>query len=218
MDYLHRIYLARYFWWHLAMSDIRAKWRRSVFGVFWTMIQPLGMTALLAFVLSRLFNNDIMHYAPYILSGVIVWEFVTTSLVVGANLPEPMKQQRGGGWSGDARTDALNLLEYAMSHGVNPIDRRFTVLGSILEPQLELFGFNDLSTVVALIERYALIRDNGLRDSLAIRFQIPKAIPAGVQVDNGPAFEWHGPDPDVELQSWFAHEPDLLDVGFMEVS
>lgn len=66
------------------MSDLRARWRRSFFGVFWSILQPLGLTLLLAVVFSRIFNTDITLYAPYILSGMIVWEFVVGSIVGGS--------------------------------------------------------------------------------------------------------------------------------------
>lgn len=84
LDYFSDIWAARYFWWHLAMSDLRSRWRRSFFGVLWSIIQPLGLTLLLSFVFSRIFNNDIGVYAPYILSGMIIWEYVTTTVQGGA--------------------------------------------------------------------------------------------------------------------------------------
>lgn len=82
--YFQGVWAARYFWTHLAFSDLRSRWRRSFFGVFWTIIQPLGLTLLLAFVFGRLFKIDITEYAPYILSGIIVWDFVIASATGGA--------------------------------------------------------------------------------------------------------------------------------------
>lgn len=84
MDYLRGIWRSRYFWTHLALADLRARWRRSFFGVLWSIIQPLGMTLLLAVVYSRLFNSNIFVYAPYILSGTIVWECVVACVTGGA--------------------------------------------------------------------------------------------------------------------------------------
>ncbi len=82
--YMKGIWQARYFWMHLALSDLRSRWRRSFFGALWSIIQPLGMTLLLALVFSKLFKSDIFTYAPYILSGVIVWECVTACVTGGA--------------------------------------------------------------------------------------------------------------------------------------
>ena len=82
--YISGIWKSRYFWWHLAKSDLRSRWRRSFFGVTWTIIQPLCMTGLLSIVLSKLFNLEILYFAPYILSGIIVWEFLTLNLTSGS--------------------------------------------------------------------------------------------------------------------------------------
>lgn len=84
MNYLKGIWQARYFWVHLALSDLRSRWRRSFFGIFWSILQPLGMTLLLALVLSKIFNSNIYTYAPYILSGIIVWECITACVTGGA--------------------------------------------------------------------------------------------------------------------------------------
>lgn len=83
-SYLSGIWNARYFWTHLSLSDLRYRWRRSFFGVLWSIMQPLGMTLLLALVFGRIFNTNISEYAPYILSGMVVWEFVTATAIGGS--------------------------------------------------------------------------------------------------------------------------------------
>lgn len=82
--YFLNIWRARYFWTHLSLSDLRSRWRRSFFGILWTILQPLGMTLLIAIVFGRIFNVEIREYAPYILSGMIVWEFMTGTALGGA--------------------------------------------------------------------------------------------------------------------------------------
>ncbi|PTS80589.1 ABC transporter permease [Aeromonas sp. HMWF036] len=82
--YVRGIWDARYFWQHLALSDLRSRWRRSFFGVLWSFIQPLGMTLLISIVFSKMFNTDIVTYAPYILSGIIVWDFVVANTIGGS--------------------------------------------------------------------------------------------------------------------------------------
>ena len=83
-SYFRGIWAARHFWVHLAMSDLRSRWRRSFFGILWTLIQPLGMTLLISFVFSNLLNTPIKGYAPYILSGIVVWDFVAACAVGGS--------------------------------------------------------------------------------------------------------------------------------------
>lgn len=83
-EYCAQIWATRYFWTHLALSDLRARWRRSFLGAFWSIIQPLGMTLLLSYVFGRMFHTDITAYAPYILSGVIVWDFIVVTMSGGS--------------------------------------------------------------------------------------------------------------------------------------
>lgn len=84
LDYLRGVWAARHFWWHLSMSDLRLRWRRSFLGVFWSIVQPLGLTLLISFVFSRIFSQSLGDYAPYILSGMIVWEYVAGCTVGGS--------------------------------------------------------------------------------------------------------------------------------------
>ncbi|WP_460079539.1 ABC transporter permease [Pseudomonas sp. H3_H05] len=83
-SYFSRVWAARYFWIHLSLADLRSRWRRSFFGMTWSIIQPLGLTLLLTLVFSKLFNTDIVTYAPYILSGIIVWEYISANTVAGS--------------------------------------------------------------------------------------------------------------------------------------
>src|SRR5438270_7376015 len=84
MKYFAELWRARYFWTHLSLADLRYRWRRSFFGIFWSIIQPLGMTILLSIVFGRIFNSDVREYAPYILSGMVVWDFVTATAIGGS--------------------------------------------------------------------------------------------------------------------------------------
>ena len=59
----------------LVMRDIKVKYRRSVLGVFWTLLNPLLMMAVLSFVFAHLFRFNIDNYALYLLSGQVVFHF-----------------------------------------------------------------------------------------------------------------------------------------------
>ncbi len=83
--YLKNIWGSRYFWLHLAFADIRTKYRRSILGLAWALIQPLALTLLLAFVMGHFFHASMNDYAPFIFSGLIFWEFITSSAVHGCS-------------------------------------------------------------------------------------------------------------------------------------
>jgi ABC-type polysaccharide/polyol phosphate export permease len=66
----------------LVRRDIVARYKRSVLGIAWTMIQPLGMMVVLTVIFSRLFNQ-LPGYPVYVLSGLIAWTFFSQTTVVG---------------------------------------------------------------------------------------------------------------------------------------
>ena len=54
--------------------DVVARYKRSVLGVAWTMLQPLGTMIVLAIVFSQLFGQ-IEGYTAYLISGLVAWIF-----------------------------------------------------------------------------------------------------------------------------------------------
>lgn len=83
-EYIRRIYNSRYFWWHLTLSDLRAKYQRTALGLLWAIIQPLGMTLIFAFVLINIFNQPAQDTILYIYSGLIAWEMIMFGAVSGS--------------------------------------------------------------------------------------------------------------------------------------
>jgi ABC-2 type transport system permease protein len=67
---------------HLIKRDITARYKRSVLGIAWTMLNPLGMMVIMAAVFSNLFDS-VEGYAAYILSGLIMWNFFSQGTVMG---------------------------------------------------------------------------------------------------------------------------------------
>ena len=62
----------------LIRKDIVARYKRSILGIAWTMLQPLGMMVILSVVFSTLFHGT-RGYPAYILSGLIAWSFFAQS-------------------------------------------------------------------------------------------------------------------------------------------
>lgn len=80
-EYLTRIYEARYFLIHLVRWDMKYKFRRSKLGMLWTILQPLLLTLIMSAVFSYVFRQEMRTYAPYILSGTLVWEIIQNSFI-----------------------------------------------------------------------------------------------------------------------------------------
>lgn len=84
LKYIKRIYTARYFWWSLVKADLRNKYRRSVLGILWSLLYPLLFTTLLVFIFGNIFKSDVMYLMPYIYSGIVVWDTISNSFIVGS--------------------------------------------------------------------------------------------------------------------------------------
>jgi lipopolysaccharide transport system permease protein len=83
--YLQSIWTARYFWLHLANAELKYKFRRSRLGLLWTMINPLLLMLMITLIFGNLFDIPMQDFAPYVFSGLIVWEFVLGSALGGCN-------------------------------------------------------------------------------------------------------------------------------------
>ncbi len=57
-----------------ARRNIVVRYKRSVLGIAWTMLNPLGTTLILTFVFSTVFGGG-ASYAVYLLSGMVCWNF-----------------------------------------------------------------------------------------------------------------------------------------------
>lgn len=63
----------------LVTRDVKIKYRKSVLGVFWTLLNPLLMMLVLSIVFSNLFRFGVENYPVYILSGQVIFNFFSES-------------------------------------------------------------------------------------------------------------------------------------------
>ena len=74
----------RHLLFQLIRRDILTRYRRSVLGVAWTMLNPLGIMLVLSFVFSQIFTAT-RAYPAYILSGLMAWNFFSQSTTSAMN-------------------------------------------------------------------------------------------------------------------------------------
>ncbi|MDF1653901.1 MAG: ABC transporter permease [Coxiellaceae bacterium] len=84
-NYISDVWAARYFWLHLALSDIRSRFRRSYLGIAWAILTPLLFTLLLTSVMSFIFKAQPLSYAIYVFSGLVIWEVITSCATNGCD-------------------------------------------------------------------------------------------------------------------------------------
>lgn len=71
--------------WELVARDLKVRYRRSVLGLFWTLLQPLLTMLVLHAVFSSLFRFNIHNFPVYALSGIMFWNFFSQSIIVSMN-------------------------------------------------------------------------------------------------------------------------------------
>jgi ABC-type polysaccharide/polyol phosphate export permease len=68
----------------LVRRDVLTRYKRSVLGIAWTMLNPLGMMLVLTIAFSQLFGGT-RAYPAYVLSGLIAWNFFAQTTTAGIN-------------------------------------------------------------------------------------------------------------------------------------
>ena len=63
----------------LIARDIKIKYRKSVLGVLWTLLNPLFMMIILSIVFMNLFRFDVEYFPVYLLSGQLIFNFYSES-------------------------------------------------------------------------------------------------------------------------------------------
>lgn len=81
--YLRNVWGYRYFWLSLVRADLRQRYRRSVLGIFWSVLNPLAMTAIICVVYQQLLNVDPREFVPYLLTGLAFWNWVSSNVLMG---------------------------------------------------------------------------------------------------------------------------------------
>lgn len=64
---------------NLVTRDIKVRYKRSVLGFLWVMLNPLLMMLILNMVFSGLFGISTKNFTAYLLSGIILWSFFSQS-------------------------------------------------------------------------------------------------------------------------------------------
>ncbi len=68
----------------LVIRDIKTKYRRSILGLFWTVLNPLLMMAVLSIVFSYFFSRygNIDNFPVYLLCGQVIFNFFNESTTI----------------------------------------------------------------------------------------------------------------------------------------
>ena len=85
VGYFGAMWRCRYFWMSLVKIDLRTRYRRSVIGLGWSLLRPILMTIILCLVFKRFFKMDVAQFAPMLLAGLVLWDYISTATKSGCH-------------------------------------------------------------------------------------------------------------------------------------
>jgi ABC-2 type transport system permease protein len=77
-------YRYRHLIFQLVRRDVLTRYKRSILGVAWTMLNPLGMMLVLTIAFSQIFGGT-RAYPAYVLSGLVAWSFFSQTTTASMN-------------------------------------------------------------------------------------------------------------------------------------
>ena len=83
LNYSTELWRFRYFWGSLVRMDIDRRYRGTWLGVGWSLAQPLAMAAVMALVFHKLFNRSLADFAPMLVCGLVLWQYILGCAVGG---------------------------------------------------------------------------------------------------------------------------------------
>jgi ABC-2 type transport system permease protein len=66
--------------WALAMKELRVRYKRSILGFVWALLNPLMMMVILTLVFSKIMRFPVKDYAVFLISALLPWTFFSQSI------------------------------------------------------------------------------------------------------------------------------------------
>lgn len=82
---LHALKKYRFLIKQLVSRDFKRRYKRSVLGIFWSLLNPMLTMVVQYFVFSNIFKADIPNYGMYLLIGIVAFNFFNEATGVASN-------------------------------------------------------------------------------------------------------------------------------------
>jgi lipopolysaccharide transport system permease protein len=82
---LRELHQYRALLWSLTLRELKARYRGSVLGFFWTFLNPTLLMLVYALVFSVYMRQRIQHYPYFMFVGLLPWVWFSTSIGAGAS-------------------------------------------------------------------------------------------------------------------------------------
>jgi ABC-type polysaccharide/polyol phosphate export permease len=68
---------------NFVVNTLRMRYRRSVLGFAWSLLNPLLVMMVIAVVFATAFHQDIKTFSMYVFSGLVPWNYISASIQSG---------------------------------------------------------------------------------------------------------------------------------------
>jgi lipopolysaccharide transport system permease protein len=65
----------------LVGRDMKLRYKRSMLGILWTMLNPLAQLMVIGFVFTSVLRSDIPNFSSFLFTGLLVWNWFCSSLI-----------------------------------------------------------------------------------------------------------------------------------------
>ena len=66
--------------WNLVLNELKLRYRNSVLGFLWTILNPLFYLLILALVFSRIMRFQVENYAIFLFTGLVSWSMIQQTI------------------------------------------------------------------------------------------------------------------------------------------
>jgi ABC-2 type transport system permease protein len=84
IEFLRDTYRYRELIWALALKELKIRYKRSVLGFLWALLNPMLLMLVLSVVFSTIMQAQTPHYAIFILCVLLPWTFFSQTLAYAA--------------------------------------------------------------------------------------------------------------------------------------
>ena len=77
---LKEIFAYRELLWNLVLNELKLRYRNSVLGFLWTILNPLFYLLILALVFSRIMRFQVENYAIFLFTGLVSWSMIQQTI------------------------------------------------------------------------------------------------------------------------------------------
>ncbi|WP_431821621.1 ABC transporter permease [Burkholderia sp. F1] len=70
-------------WLHMGLQDVKSRFRSSALGPGWILVNLAAVVGAVGLIYGRLFHQQMNEFLPFLTLGIVIWTFITSSLVDG---------------------------------------------------------------------------------------------------------------------------------------